>query len=267
LEQTYDKLALMGNVEYLFYPRVLFLFSLVLLWLSARVGASLRRRRPLKDDEREDFGVVQAATLTLLGLIIGFSFSMAISRYDQRKNYEEEEANAIGTEYARADLLPAPEGVRVRALLTNYLDQRILFYVTRDESRLQQINASTARLQADLWSAAKAPAVAQPSPVVALAVAGMNDVLNSQGYTQAAWWNRIPGAAWALMILIAVCGNVLVGYGVRAAKLSEGLLLFVLPLVISIAFLLIADIDTPRRGFVHVVPKNLISLAQSLPRQ
>jgi hypothetical protein len=68
------------------------------------------------------------------------------------------------------------------------------------------------------------------------------------------------------MIVIAICGNVLVGYGVRAAKVSTGLL-FVLPLLISIAFLLIADIDSPRRGFIHVVPQNLISLSQSLPRQ
>lgn len=257
----------MGEVEYLLsYPRVLFLVSLVLLWLSAQVGASLRRRRPLKDDERDDFGIVQAASLTLLGLIIGFSFSMAVSRYDQRKNYEEAEANAIGTEYVRADLLPAGGGARVRELLRNYVDQRVLFYVTRDEHQLQQINASTAQLQADLWSAVKAPALAQPTPVVALAVAGMNDVLNSQGYTQAAWWNRIPAGAWALMIVIAICGNVLVGYGVRAAKVSTGLL-FVLPLLISIAFLLIADIDSPRRGFIHVVPQNLISLSQSLPRQ
>ena len=63
---------------------------------------------------REDFGFILAATLTLLGLIIGFSFSMATSRYDQRKNYEEAEANAIGTEYVRADLLPAADAATVR---------------------------------------------------------------------------------------------------------------------------------------------------------
>jgi hypothetical protein len=112
---------------------------------------------------------------------------MALGRYDQRKNYEEEEANAIGTEYARAGLLPAVDAAKVRALLLNYLDQRILFYTTRDEQQLAQIDAQTAKLQAELWSAVQAPAVAQPTPVIALAVSGMNDVLNSQGYTQAAW--------------------------------------------------------------------------------
>ena len=89
------------------YPRLLFLFSLFVLWLAAEIGASMRKRRRLNDEECEDFGIVQAAILTLLALLIGFSYSMAISRYDQRKNYEEAEANAIGTEYVRADLLPA----------------------------------------------------------------------------------------------------------------------------------------------------------------
>src|SRR5664280_1375664 len=177
------------------YPGILFLFSLLVLWLSAQMGAYLRRRRPLKDDERDDFNIVEAATLTLLGLIIGFSFSMATTRYDLRKNYEEAEANAIGTEYVRAGLLPAADSTAVRAQLRKYLDLRILFYRTRNQSELQQINADTAQLQAEMWSAVQVPAVAQPTPVIALAVAGMNDVLNSQGYTQAAWWNRIPTSA------------------------------------------------------------------------
>ena len=64
------------------------------------------------------------ATLTLLALLIGFSFSMAISLYDQRKNYEEAEANAIGTEFGRADLLPAGDSAKVRDLLRKYLDRR-----------------------------------------------------------------------------------------------------------------------------------------------
>jgi hypothetical protein len=247
------------------YPRIFFLFSLLILWLSAQIGLYVRRRWALKDDEREDFSVVQTATLTLLGLIIGFSFSMAISRYDLRKNYEEAEANAIGTEYVRAELLPAADAPAVRSQLRKYLDLRISFYRTRDASELRQINADTAQLQAEMWSAVEAPAAAQPTPVIALAVAGMNDVLNSQGYTQAAWWNRIPTSAWSLMMAIAICCNLLVGYGARGAKANASLL-FVLPLVVSIAFLLISDIDSPRGGFIHVIPQNLVSLSQSLPK-
>ena len=246
------------------YPLIFFFFSVVVLWFAAQVGAYLRRRRPLKNELREDFGLIETATLTLLGLIIGFSFSMSTTRYDQRKNYEEAEANAIGTEYVRAGLLPGGDAAKVQAQLRKYTELRIAFYRTRNHEELMQIDADTAKLQSEMWSAVEAPAKAQPTPLMALTAAGMNDVLNSQGYTQAAWWNRIPSSAWALMIAIAICCNVLVGYGARSAK---GVMLFILPLIVSISFLLIADIDSPRRGFIHVVPQNLVSLLQSLPTQ
>jgi hypothetical protein len=246
------------------YPLLVLVVTFFALWLSSRVGSSiLKKRRKLDEDLREDFGVIQSATLTLLGLIIGFTFSMAIGRYEERKNYEEAEANAIGTEYTRADLLPGDVAARVHVLLLNYLDQRILFYKTRDAQQLRQIDTTTAQLQNELWSALKGPVAAQPTPVVALAIAGMNDVLNSQGYTQAAWWNRIPTAAWVLMGVIAICCNLLIGYGARRAE-AERILMLVLPLVVSISFFLIADIDSPRGGVIRVQPQNLTSLAHSL---
>jgi hypothetical protein len=246
------------------YPSLVFVLCLSLLWGSAWVGNSvLRGRRTLDEDSRADFGVLLTATLTLLGLIIGFSFSMAISRYDQRKTCEEAEANAMGTEYSRAGLLPAADAAKVRSLLKAYLDQRVSFYVTRDSQRLRDINAQTDRLQKQLWDAVEAPAVTQPTPVIALAVAGMNDVLNTLGYTQAAWWNRIPTAAWALMALMARACNAMIGYGARKVAARGGVLL-VLPLVLSTSFFLIADIDSPRGGIIHVVPQNLLSLSGAL---
>jgi hypothetical protein len=108
--------------------------------------------------------------------------------------------------------------------------------------------------------------LAQPTPVNALVAAGMNDVLNSQGYTQAAWWNRIPPTAWVLMAAIAICCNLLVGYGSHRTKV-QGPLFLVLPLLLSISLLLIADIDSPRGGLIRVTPQNLLSLADSLHAQ
>jgi hypothetical protein len=237
---------------------------LLTLWLSAKIGGSIRKGQGnLKENEPEVFGVITGAILTLLALVIGFSFSMAVSRYDQRKNYEEAEANAIGTEYVRADLLPAADAARVRALMRNYLDQRVQFYSTRDDLQLQRIDAITAQLQTDLWSAVQAPFVAQSTPVAALAVSGMNDVLNSQGYTQAAWLYRIPSEAWILMGAIAIFCNLMIGYGAHRPG-AKGTLFLVLPLVLSISFFLIADIDSPRRGIIRVHPENLTTLSQSL---
>lgn len=246
------------------YPLAIFAASFVLLVLSVWVGARwLRRAWSPSAAMRNDFSIVLASTLTLLGLVVGFTFSMAISRYDQRKNFEEAEANAIGTEFLRADLLPAADAQKVRALLRDYYELRLLFYTSRDAREVRDINVRTARLQSELWVAVAAPAANQQTPTMALALAGMNDVLNSQGYTQAAWWNRIPRAAWVLMLAIAVCSHLVVGFGVRDAK-GERPLLLVLPLVISISFFLIADIDSPRGGVIRVRPDNLNTLEDAL---
>jgi hypothetical protein len=245
------------------HPATVFVVSLIALWLSAYVGDYWRRRRAPTGPEENDLSVILGATLTLLGLIIGFSFSMATSRYDQRKIYEEAEANAIGTEYLRAGLLPAAEAARVRSLLKRYLDQRILFYTTGDRSQLAVLNAANTHLQDELWSAARDAALAQPTPLSTLVAAGMNDVLNSQGYTQAVWWNRIPVAAWGLMLAIGMCCNVLFGYsGLPREGHRTGLL--VLPLIVSVAFFLIADLDSPRGGMIRVAPQNLLALSGSL---
>jgi dsDNA-binding SOS-regulon protein len=129
------------------YPLMVFAAAFVTLWLASLTGSWLRRRNPSADDEQnEDIGVILAATLTLLALIIGFSFSMATNRYEQRKNFEEGEANAIGTELLRADLLPPADGANVRKLLGLYLDKRIQFYINEDDIRRAQINESTSQL-------------------------------------------------------------------------------------------------------------------------
>ncbi len=188
---------------------------------------------------------------------------MASSQYDQRKNLEESEANAIGTEYVRADFLPLTDAARVRTLLKGYLDQRSLFYETREGRKLQQIEATSNQLETDLWSAVQTPAAAQPTPLLTVAVTAMNDVLNSKGYTQAARLNRIPLAAWGGRLTIAICCNLLIGYGARRGE-AKTVLLLVLPLIVSISLALIANIDTLRGGLVRVHPQNLSSLSQSL---
>jgi hypothetical protein len=245
------------------HPFLVFVLSLVILWFFAWLGAALfRRRGALAESAREDFGVILAATLTLLGLIIGFTFSMAISRYDLRKTYEEAEANAIGTEYVRADYLPVDDAKLTRRLLEAYTGLRIEFYNEHTYADRALIDAKTAQAQKALWSAIKGPTADAPTPIMALVTAGMNDVLNSQGYTQAAWWNRIPKAAWVFLILISALCNLMIGYGARDLR-SRSILLVVLPLVVAISLFLIADIETPRGGIIRVSPQNLESLAQS----
>jgi hypothetical protein len=94
----------------------------------------------------------------------------------------------------------------------------------------------------------------------------MNDVINSQGYVQASWWNRIPYTAWALMVAIAICANLLVGFGARNFKKNLGLFM-IFPFVVSVSFFLIADIDSPRGGVIRIKPENLIALKKTLNPQ
>ena len=243
------------------YPLVIGLVCFFVLWAAATLGDRIGSHR-LAPKELEEFNLVLGATLTLLGLIVGFAFSMAVGRYDQRKNYEEEEANAIGTEYVRADLLSTADADRLHALLKQYLTHRIVFFQTRDKEELATVNRESADLQNQMWSVVAHAGQSQPTPINALVISGMNDVLNRQGYTQAAWWNRIPVAAWLFMFVIAICCNFLQGYASGEGKGRRPLL--VLPIVLAVAFLLLADLDSPRGGVIRVQPQNLMALQQSL---
>jgi hypothetical protein len=240
------------------YPLLVFVVSFLLMWAAARLGATFNGRLA---KQHEDFGVIMTTTLTLLALIVGFSFSMAITRYDQRKLYEEVEANAIGTEYNRTALLPDSDRDKARKLLREYVDQRVLFYQTRNREALRRINAATARLQSALWESVRAPASANQTAITAVVASGMNEVLDSQGFTLAAWRNRIPIAAWLLMGIIAAAANLMIGLYLRT--IHSGLLLMVLPAIVSVSFLLIADIDSPNGGLIHIIPENLMDVAQS----
>src|SRR6201986_244096 len=102
------------------FPIFVFLFTFIGLLLSLRLGVFLGKKQNLDKDSREDFNIVLGGTLTLLGLIIGFTFSMAVSRYDLRKSHEEDEANAIGTEFLRVEVLPAADGPKIQDQLKKY---------------------------------------------------------------------------------------------------------------------------------------------------
>lgn len=235
--------------------------SIVTLWLAAWMGArAFKRPHAAEEVASTYYNIILGATLTLLSLIIGFSFSMAINHYDQRKGYENGEANAIRTAYLRADLLPPDDASKLRQLVNLYLDQRIAFYEARDRRQLGPLDDQAAQLQADIWSVVRASAASVP-----LVVLGVNDMLNARGSAEASWSNRISLEAWLLMAAIAICGNALIGYGARKFS-AKTIPILILPtvVVISISLYLIDDIDSPRAGIITVGPTNLRLLAHSL---
>jgi hypothetical protein len=246
------------------HPSLLFVFSFGFLWAATRLGTWLQVWQGQLDDRRKsDFDILLGATLTLLSLIVGFSFSMASSRYDQRKNLEEGEANAIGTVYARADLLPSADAVKIKQLLRAYTDLRIRFYTTVDSQQVRDLNRATGQTQQELWNTVVAAAHASPTVITGLATSAMNDALNAQGYAQAAAWNRIPMGAWVLMYVLGAVVAAMIGRRFQL-QAREYLLMLIMPGVVATAFFLIADIDCPARGAIRVLPVNLISLAAAL---
>ena len=204
------------------FPFVLAVLSFVVLLISVRLGL-LSRNGPwkLKEDPREDFDLIMASSLTLLGLIIGFSFSMALTRYDQRKRCEADEANAIGTEYTRADLLLAQTRRDVRGLLRNISTNA---FHSIQISIISSFASSMPLLR-------KSRAKCGPRSTIRLSKPERRDRsrrfrherrVELGGYTQAARWNKIPTAAWCLMLAIAVLScNLLLGYQRVALQRGE----------------------------------------------
>ncbi|WP_250479224.1 MULTISPECIES: hypothetical protein [unclassified Caballeronia] len=246
------------------HPAVLFVVLLALFIGAVAFGAfGLRRLVVLSAEDREDFNLIQTSTLTLLALLVGFSLSMAVNRYDVRKTLEEAEANAIGTEYSRADLADAAIGEKMKSALVRYTKLRLANYRTRAPEELAKIVGDTTNVETELWQLATQVAKENPTPIGALVVAGMNDVLNSQDYSEAARINHIPLGAWYLMITIALLGCVMQGYGAKGS-LRKGLLITILPATVALSLALIADIDSPKGGLIRVEPRDLTRLIQSL---
>ncbi|WP_321798329.1 hypothetical protein [Caballeronia sp. J97] len=246
------------------HPAVFFVVLLALFIGAVAFGAFvLRRVAVLPADDRDDFNLIQTSTLTLLALLVGFSLSMAVNRYDLRKTLEESEANAIGTEYSRADLADAATGAKIKSALIRYTKLRLANYRTRAPEALAKIVRDTTNVETELWQLATQVAKDQPTPIGALVVAGMNDVLNSQDYSEAARINHIPQGAWYLMIVIALLGCVVQGYGAKGS-LRKGLLITILPATVALSLALIADIDSPKGGLIRVEPRDITRLMQSL---
>jgi hypothetical protein len=245
-------------------PLVFFFLSLVLLGLAAQGGLRYRRKKGgLEDDERDELNLVLTSALTLLALIIGFTFSMAVGRYDDRKRDEATEANAIETEYLRAGTIDSRDASVLRQLLRQYVNERIATYRAGYNGSILEHRAASKAVQHDMWQIVEKAALAKPNSVTALAASGMNELIDAQGHAAASWQNRIPLEAWLLMFIIALNCCALIGFD---TKESVGALsgYLVLPVLISISFFLIADLDSTHAGLIRVSPDNLITTARMM---
>lgn len=238
----------------------IFLSSFAFLSLSIWLG---KRMLPANAEGDEDYSIILGATLSLLGLLIGFTLSMSISGFNSRQASEQNEAITIRSAYLRADLLPEADRQQIKTELKQYLQIRIRLYETQDMALRLQLREQAVQQQGTLWERVRQHALANPTPVSASILSSINDLVSTQQKTIADWQHQIPFAAWFLLMVIAICCNLLVGYNARKSH-GRLRLMMLLPAMISLAFLMIAEIDAPGRGVIRVAPANLLSLQETL---
>lgn len=238
---------------------------LIILLLAEEGGFRVgrRRRSGYDDDGRSNYGNLLAGLYGLMGLLLAFTFAMAQQRYESRKELVVAEANAIGTAWLRADFLAAPARDELKALLARYVEVRTPRDLA-DAARLGAIITESERLQNEIWS--RTVAAAAPSPLGALLVAAVNDVIDAHGKRVAAWRNHVPPIVLLLVFSFALAAALVTGYrcgiGPRRYRLPSAAFLVLVALVIGV----IIDLDHPQRGLITVDQRPLTDLRAAIGR-
>jgi hypothetical protein len=225
------------------------------------LGRVLRHR---SEHLREPFGVLQAALLGLVGLVLAFGLALAVGRYEARRAAVVDDANAIGTTYLRAQTLREPIRTRSLELLVRYTDTSIrLSRAIPDSPRSRGAIADGAKLQRQLWRLAGQALDDQPqASAPRLYVETLNDMIDMQTVRVAALNNRVPGAVLAVEVIFAAVALGLLafylalGHGVPSVLLAAGLVWLLL--------LVTFDLDRPERGLIRIPATALTSLRASM---
>jgi hypothetical protein len=235
---------------------------------ATALGVFLGQRvRHLSDTLKEPFGVLQGALLGVVGLLLAFGLSLAVSRYEDRRANIVSEANAIGTTYLRAQTLDEPMRSRSLDLLVSYTRSAIRIsddVPGSDEAR--DVRAQEERIERRLWSlAGQALDTAPTASAPRLYVETLNEMIDGENARVAALSNRVPtavlvlevlGSALALGLLAAYLA--IVGRGMLAVTLASALVAFLL--------LVTADLDRPTRGLITVPDTALRNQLESMEK-
>lgn len=245
-------------------PIFLFVITFGLSVFFACIGKFFFKRKKIHDESGdEDAKIILGAILSLLGLFIGFVLSISISGYNNRQQTEENETMAIGSAYQRIQMLDGQQRTDSINLLGEYLNSRIEFFKSGVSDDNNQWRLISLEKQSKLWDIGVQAAKAAPNPVMASVLAAFNELYLSEQKTMASWRHQIPNAAWFLLAFFAVCSNALIGYNMRKIQ-GRNWLIFILPSLTTLALFMIAEIDIPGEGIIHVTPDDLISLQSFL---
>ena len=209
---------------------------------------------------------LQNAALGLLALLLGFTFAMAVQRFDARKALVLEEANAIGTAYLRSKMLPAPQAAESAKLYRELAGARLDFFEAGiDAAKLDAASASTDRIGARLWSLALEVSAADPKSVpMGLYVDALNAVIDALEKRRVALENHVPEAVIALLFAVAAVALGITAYGCGLSRQRRFRSNAVFAVTIALVLTVILDIDRPRRGVVQVSQASLERLKAQL---
>jgi len=246
---------------------VLFVGMLILLNVGRRIGAGHLASDP--KGARIGTGTIEAAVFALLGLLIAFTFSGAVSRFDDRRHLIVQEANAIGTAYLRLDLLPAGAQPPLREEFRRYVEYRLEVY-----RKLSDVRAATAelalanRMQGKIWSQAVAASQMQGSSPAApvLLLPALNQMIDITTTRSMALQLHPPLIIFGMLFLVALASALLAGYSMAGGKDRKWLHVTGFALVIALTVYVILDIEFPRLGLIRVdaFDQALVDLLESM---
>jgi len=242
----------------------LFIFMLLAMEIGFRSG---RRQQASATEATTQANAVLASMLGLLALLLAFTFSAALQRYDDRSQTVVAEANAIGTAYLRAQLLPGGMQDEVQALLRQYLDVRIQEgRVDSTEPELHESLLHQAKLmEAQLWNHAVRAAELDGSVVTSgFFIQSLNELIDTSGTRNAALNRHVPEIVLFLMFATIVLTTATLGYASGLAGHRVTLAAFVLVMLIALVVYLIIDLDRPRRGAIQVSHESMLNLQQTI---
>ena len=243
---------------------LIFVASLVLILGASEIG---RRFGLLASGRgREDISTLEGSILGLLALMIGFTFAMALSRFEARREAVLNEANAIGTTALRARLLPAPHNTECIKLLREYVQIRL--DITRRVPSPTEFDAAIARsnaIQEALWQQAKAVAANDTAIVpTGLFIQTLNEMIDNQEKRLNAAFNRVPNIVLIALYGVAAVASAFAGYAVRLEAQRSRLSIYTMGILVSAMMLLIQDLDRPNAGFVTVSQQPMLNVAASI---
>jgi len=242
----------------------LFLCMLLSMEIGFRSG---RRKQAIATEAITQANAVLASMLGLLALLLAFTFSAALQRYDDRSQAVVAEANAIGTTYLRARLLPGGMQDEVQALLRQYLDVRIQEgrVNTADTVKREKLLLQTNLMAAQLWVHAERAAKQDAGPVTSgLFIQSLNELIDAYGTRNATLERHVPEIVLFLMFVTIVMTTATLGYASGIAGHRVTLAAFALVVLIALVVYLIIDLDRPRRGLIHVNQESMLNLQQAI---